>query len=191
MTDYPIHDAPDRMAQTDFDALSADAANWRELLARLARRGFAEMSLADILDCFPDFGQVTLAHPGPSTLPGPVHAGVIADLRYDGPIDVRDFAEAVSPLGMVNIGYTVSATDAGAQPMLAFTFLNTNAVYLRPIVSLLNELIATIIARPQRGGGIIARPQRGGGINHRPQSGGEVVERRPGRSRTRKRARLM
>ena len=64
MTDYPTHDAPDRMAQTDLDVVSADAANWRTLLAELTARGFAEMSLSDILVCFPDFQELALAHTG-------------------------------------------------------------------------------------------------------------------------------
>ena len=46
------------------DALSADAANWRTLLAELTARGFAEMSLSDILVCFPDFQELAKAHTG-------------------------------------------------------------------------------------------------------------------------------
>ena len=71
MTDYPTRTTPDLTSQADgstgstrspkselaevLDALSADAANWRRLLAELTARGFAEMSLSDILVCFPDF----------------------------------------------------------------------------------------------------------------------------------------
>jgi hypothetical protein len=49
VTDDPAHDAPDLMAQTDLAALSADAANWRTLLAELTARGYEYMSLEAIL----------------------------------------------------------------------------------------------------------------------------------------------
>jgi len=65
VTDYPFNHTPDLMAQTDgstarlssptselaevLAALSADAANWRTLLAELTARGFEYMSLEAIL----------------------------------------------------------------------------------------------------------------------------------------------
>jgi hypothetical protein len=189
MTDYPAHHTPDLTSQTDgstarlsspkselaevLAALSADAANWRTLLAELTARGFAEMSLSDILVCFPDFHQLANAHTGatpPDTMdaakcafldtlpdtdslsfgatitlrPSPAHPGAITTSRRTKPADVRDFAEADTTLGMVNVGYT---DDAVGRPTLAFTFAYTNDTYLLPIVDILSELIATIVAR--------------------------------------------
>ena len=56
------------------------------------------------------------------------------------PVDVREFAEADTTLGMVNVGYTDEA-------QLAFTFAYTNDTYLLPIVDILSELISAIVAR--------------------------------------------
>ena len=177
MTDYPTPTTPDLTSQTDgstelaevLDALSADAANWRTLLAELTARGFAEMSLSDILVCFPDFQELARAHTGANppdavaaakcaflaTLPdtdslpfgatitlrsNPAHPGAIAASRRTQPVDVREFAEADTTLGMVNVGYTDEA-------QLAFTFAYTNDTYLLPIVDILSELISTIVAR--------------------------------------------
>jgi len=168
VTDYPTPYAPDLRAQTDLAALSADAANWRTLLAELTARGFAEMSLADILVCFPDFHQLARAHTGANppdavaaakcaflpTLPDTdslpfgatitlrshsAHPGAIVASRTK-PVDVREFAEADTTLGMVNVGYTDEA-------QLAFTFAYTNDTYLLPIVDILSELISAIVAR--------------------------------------------
>jgi hypothetical protein len=185
VTDYPTHHTPDLTSQTDgstarlsspkselaevLAALSADAANWRTLLAELTARGFAEMSLGDILVCFPDFHQLANTHTGanPSdavaaakcafldTLPdkdslpsgttitlgpSPAHPCAIAASRRTKPVDVREFAEADTTLGMVNVGYTDDA-------QLAFTFAYTNDTYLLPIVDILSELISAIVAR--------------------------------------------
>ena len=98
MTDDPTHHTPDLMAQTDgstarlsspkselaevLDALSADAANWRTLLAELTARGFAELSLSDILICFPDFHQLANTHTGANP-PDAVAAAKCAFLDTD------------------------------------------------------------------------------------------------------------
>lgn len=169
MTDYPTPTTPDLTSQTDLDALSADAASWRELIAQLTRHGFAEISLADILACFPDFQELANAHTGanpadavaaakgaflatlPDTdslpfgatitlRPNPAHPGAITARRRTQPVDVREFAEADTTLGMVNVGYTDEA-------QLAFTFPHTNDTYLLPIIDILSELIAAIVAR--------------------------------------------
>ena len=79
------------------------------------------------------------------------HPGAIAASRRTQPVDVfpgdlkslgnvRDFAEADTTLGMVNVGYTNEA-------QLAFTFAYTNDTYLLPIVDILSELISAIVAR--------------------------------------------
>jgi hypothetical protein len=165
VTDYPTPYAPDLRAQTDLDALSADAANWRTLLAELTARGFAEMSLSDILVCFPDFQELAKAHTGANppdavaaaqcafldtdSLPfgatitlrlDPAHPDAITARRRTQPVDVREFAEADTTLGIVNVGYTDEA-------QLAFTFAYTNDTYLLPIVDILSELISAIVAR--------------------------------------------
>ena len=206
MTDYPTPTTPDPTSQTDgstarlsspkselaevLDALNADAANWRTLLAELAARGFDQMSLSDILVCFPDFQELANAHTGANppdavaaakcafldTLPdtdslpfgatitlrsNPAHPGAITARRRTQPVDVfpgdltspgnvREFAEADTTLGMVNVGYTDEA-------QIAFTFAHTNDTYLLPIVDILSELISTIIPQPQCGRGIVAR----------------------------------
>ena len=72
--------------------------------------------------------------------PDPAHPGAIAARRRTKPVDVREFAEADTTLGMVNVGYTDEA-------QLAFTFAYTNDTYLLPIVDILSELISTIVAR--------------------------------------------
>ena len=196
MTDYPTPTTPDLTSQTDgstarlsspkselaevLDAFSADATSWRTLLAELTARGFTEMSLNDILVCFPDFQELANAHTGanppdavaaarcafldtlPDTdslpfgvtitlRPSPAHPGAITASRCTQPVDVfpgdltspgnvREFAEADTTLGMVNVGYTDEA-------QLAFTFAYTNDTYLLPIVDILSELISTIVAR--------------------------------------------
>jgi len=176
VTDYPTPTTPDLTSQTDgstelaevLDALNADAAIWRTLLAELAARGFDQMSLSDILVCFPDFQELAKAHTGANppdavaaakcafldTLPDTdslpfgatitlrshsAHPGAIVASRTK-PVDVREFAEADTTLGMVNVGYTDEA-------QLAFTFAYTNDTYLLPIVDILSELISAIVAR--------------------------------------------
>ena len=128
------------------------------------------MSLSDILVCFPDFQELARAHTGanppdavaaaqcafldtlPDTdslpfgatitlRPNPAHPGAItATPPHPDPSDVREFAEADTTLGMVNVGYTDEA-------QLAFTFAYTNDTYLLPIVDILSELISAIVAR--------------------------------------------
>ena len=170
MTDYPAHHTPDLTSQNDLAALSADAANWRTLLTELTIRGFAEMSLSDILACFPDLQKLAHAHSGANppdavaaakcafldtlrdtdSLPfgatitlrlDPVHPGaIIASRRTKPPVDVREFAEADTALGMVNVGYT-------DEVQMAFTFADTNDTYLLPVLDILSELISAIVAR--------------------------------------------
>jgi molybdopterin-biosynthesis enzyme MoeA-like protein len=176
MTDYPIHERPELVSQAALDDLFTDAQNWRNLIAELTARGLGHgddrmTTVEAIASVFPNFHAMAHALPTDTqstavpALPGPpdpffdavrsVAPTVASPLTPSKkrptkrssaafsrvePVTVQEFAEAETSIGPITVGYT---TDS----QLAFRFVRSNEVYLVPITTLLNEVMAQIDLR--------------------------------------------
>ena len=172
MTTYPTHQRPELVSQAALDDLFDDAQKWRDLAAELTARGHERMTTVEaIARVFPNFHAMAHALPTDTqstavpALPGPpdpffdavrsVAPTVASPLTPSKkrptkrssaafprvePVTVQEFAEAETSIGPITVGYT---TDS----QLAFRFVRSNEVYLVPITTLLNEVMAQIDLR--------------------------------------------
>jgi len=172
MTTYPTHQRPELVSQAALDDLFDDAQKWRDLTAELTARGHERMTTVEaIASVFPNFHAMAHALPTDTqptavpALPGPpdplfdavrsVAPTVASPLTPSKkrptkrssaafsrvePVTVQEFAEAETSIGPITVGYT---TDS----QLAFRFVRSNEVYLVPITTLLNEVMAQIDLR--------------------------------------------
>jgi hypothetical protein len=170
MSNYTIHERPELISQQTLDNFVKDAHNWRTLLHALKDRGHNLTTLDQLIAHFPDFigmanstQQPTAAQttPTPQDPPDPFLDAFLtpysgktsykphAPIRRILPVNIREFAEAETALGPVAVGYTENA-------QLAFTFQNTNDVYLVQLTDVLNEVMAHVVTHKP----ISAKPRK-------------------------------
>lgn len=153
------------LTEGDLRSLIADAGQWRAVLAGLAERGFDQIGVAEILKIFPNFramaglsatdpvvgaekgAEVPQGVPGVALdafLTGDFGASLLsqrAAIRSVPGVNVREFAEAETVFGPVQIGYTEDGD-------LAFTFaLLGGDTYLVRVAEVLSRVIAALRSR--------------------------------------------
>lgn len=148
MTQYTLPNET-LLLNADLDQLRADAAHWRALQAGLCTRGYDHITVADILQIFPNFRAMAHADrvdPTAQTPPTRQEA-VKKPLTASAPPPAAAptfFAAADTHLGPCSIGYTTAGE-------LAVLIHKRREVYLLALADLLADLLADITAASPTG----------------------------------------
>lgn len=148
MTQYTLPNES-LLLDADLDQLRADAARWRSLQAGLCTRGYDHVTVADILQIFPNFramAHADRADPTAQTPPTRQEAVKNPLTATAPPLTAAPtfFAAANTHLGPCSIGYTAAGE-------LAVLIHKRREVYLLTLADLLADLLTDITAAPPTG----------------------------------------